>query len=70
MSLWLSSNEAKTNVIDSKRTIMLLSSNSLKNVNSVFDGCISCLGCREESKKGLTEQTNPIRQSVIKSMIC
>lgn len=41
MALWLLSNEAKTNVIDSKRIIMLLLSNSPKNVNSVLDGCIS-----------------------------
>lgn len=64
MLLWLLSNEAKANVIDSKRTIMLLSSNSLKNVNSVFDGCVSCLSCWEELKKGLTKQTNPIHHQL------
>jgi hypothetical protein len=59
ISFWLLSNEAKSNVIDSKRTIMLLSSNRLENVNGVFDGCVACLGCREEFKKGLTKQANP-----------
>lgn len=64
MLLWLLSNEAKANVIDSIRTIMLLSSNSLENVNGMFDGCVACLGRLEEFKKGLTKQTNPIRHQL------
>lgn len=40
---------------------MLLSSNSFKNINGVFDGCVACFSRREEFKKGLTKETNPIR---------
>lgn len=64
MLFWLLSNEAKANVIDSKRTIMLLSSNSLENVNGMFDGCVACLDSGEELKKGLTKQTNPTRHQL------